>query len=182
PRSRRCQRSRLRPSPPRPDGCRSSRTASATRSIPARPSRTSSTREDSIRSSSWSSATASRSSARGTGRSNWPTGTASSWFERWPVDRRERLARARLYVVTGARPDLPAFLDAVLSAGADVVQLREKHAEGGDLLRWSEAFRAAAGRHGALFIVNDRPDVALASGADGVHLGQNDVSASVARR
>ena len=85
-------------------------------------------------------------------------------------------------MVTGARPDLPAFLDAVLSAGVDIVQLREKDAEGGDLLRWGEAFRSAADRHGALFVVNDRPDVALASGADGVHLGQNDVPASVARR
>ena len=54
--------------------------------------------------------------------------------------RRERLARARLYVVTGAREaegDLPEFLDAVLEAGADIVQLREKDAEAGDLLRWS---------------------------------------------
>ena len=98
------------------------------------------------------------------------------------MDRRERLSRARLYVVTGARPDLPAFLDAILTAGVDVVQLREKNAEAGDLLRWSEAFRAAADRHGALFVVNDRPDVALASGADGVHLGQDDLPAAVARR
>ena len=99
--------------------------------------------------------------------------------------RRERLARARLYVVTGARQaegDLPEFLDAVLGAGADIVQLREKEAEAGDLLRWSGVFRAAADRHGALFVVNDRPDVALAAGADGVHLGQNDLPATWARR
>lgn len=99
--------------------------------------------------------------------------------------RRERLARARLYVVTGAREqegDLEAFLSAVLEAGADIVQLRAKDAEAGDLLRWSKAFRAAADRYGALFVMNDRPDVAMAAGADGVHLGQNDLPAGVARR
>jgi thiamine-phosphate pyrophosphorylase len=101
-----------------------------------------------------------------------------------PSARRERLARARLYVVTGPRQDrgdLTEFLDAILEAGTEVVQLREKEAEAGDLLRWGETFRAAAERHGALFIVNDRPDVALALGADGVHLGQNDLPPSVAR-
>ena len=99
--------------------------------------------------------------------------------------RRERLARARLYVVTGAREeqgDLAAFLGAVLEAGADIVQLREKDAEAGDLLRWSKDFRAAADRFGALFVMNDRPDVAIAAGADGVHLGQNDLPPAVARR
>jgi thiamine-phosphate pyrophosphorylase len=94
------------------------------------------------------------------------------------------LARARLYVVTGAREehgDLAAFLSAVLEAGADIVQLRAKDAEAGDLLRWSKEFRAAADRFGALFVVNDRPDVAIAARADGVHLGQNDLPPAVAR-
>jgi thiamine-phosphate pyrophosphorylase len=63
----------------------------------------------------------------------------------------------------------------------DVVQLREKWAEAGDLLRWGETFREAAERYGALFIVNDRPDVAFALDADGVHLGQNDLAPRVAR-
>jgi thiamine-phosphate pyrophosphorylase len=98
-----------------------------------------------------------------------------------PSERPARLAAARLYVVTGARGDLAEFLDSVLGAGVDVIQLREKDAEAGDLLRWSETFRQAADRHGALFIVNDRPDVALATGADGVHLGQNDLPAGAAR-
>ena len=98
-----------------------------------------------------------------------------------PSERRERLASARLYVVTGARPDLGEFLDAILGAGVDVVQLREKEAEAGDLLRWGETFREAADRHGALFIVNDRPDVALALDADGVHLGQGDLPPRLAR-
>jgi thiamine-phosphate pyrophosphorylase len=98
-----------------------------------------------------------------------------------PSERRERLASARLYVVTGARPDLGEFLDAILGAGVDVVQLREKEAEAGDLLRWGETFREAADRHGALFIVNDRPDVAFALDADGVHLGQEDLPPRLAR-
>jgi thiamine-phosphate pyrophosphorylase len=99
--------------------------------------------------------------------------------------RRERLARARLYVVTGARQeqgDLVAFLTTVLGAGVDVVQLREKDAEAGDILRWSRDFRGAADRHGALFVINDRPDLAIAAGADGVHLGQNDLPPAWARR
>jgi thiamine-phosphate pyrophosphorylase len=100
------------------------------------------------------------------------------------MNRQERLAAARLYVVTGARADrgdLKAFLDAILETGVDIVQLREKDAEARDLLRWADVFREAAARHGALFIVNDRPDVALAAGADGVHLGQGDLPPRVAR-
>ena len=98
--------------------------------------------------------------------------------------RRERLARSRLYVVTGARADrgdLPTFLDAVLGSGADIVQLREKASEAADLLRWGEVFADAARRHGALFILNDRPDVAMALGADGVHVGQDDLAPSFVR-
>ena len=98
---------------------------------------------------------------------------------------RDRLRDARLYVVTGARDeqgDLSGFLDAILGAGVDIVQLREKAAEAGDLLRCGEVFRAAAHRHGALFAVNDRADVALALGADVVHVGQNDLSVAQVRR
>ncbi len=101
-----------------------------------------------------------------------------------PTERRARLSRSWLYVVTGARTgqgDLKEFLDAILGAGVDVVQLREKEAEAGDVLRWGESFREAAERHGALFTVNDRPDVALSLGADGVHVGQNDLPPAVAR-
>ncbi|HEY7283536.1 MAG TPA: thiamine phosphate synthase [Actinomycetota bacterium] len=101
-----------------------------------------------------------------------------------PSQRRRRLAAARLYVVTGARTergDLADFLDAILGAGVDIVQLREKEAEAGDVLRWGATFRGAADRHGALFTINDRPDVALALGADGVHVGQNDLPPAIAR-
>jgi thiamine-phosphate pyrophosphorylase len=99
-----------------------------------------------------------------------------------PSERRDRLDRARLYLVTtGQRKDLSGFLDAVLDAGVDAVQIREKDAEAGDVIHRAEAFREAAERHGALFIVNDRPDVALALDADGVHLGQNDLPVETAR-
>lgn len=102
-----------------------------------------------------------------------------------PDGRRKRLARARLYVVTGARReqgDLVSFLTTVLDAGADVIQLREKDAEAGDILRWSRDFRAAADRFGALFVINDRADLAVAAGADGVHVGQNDLPPAWARK
>ena len=102
-----------------------------------------------------------------------------------PRERRARLDAARLYVVTDARTDredLEEFLDAILGAGTDVVQLRAKEAEAGDLMEWGSEFREAANRHDALFIVNDRPGVALALEADGVHLGQNDLPAAIARR
>lgn len=96
-----------------------------------------------------------------------------------PSDRRDRLASARLYLVTGPRDT--EFLDAVLSAGVDVLQLRDKDAEPRDLIPPGELFREAAARHGALFIVNDRPDLALYLEADGVHLGQDDMDLDLAR-
>jgi thiamine-phosphate pyrophosphorylase len=102
-----------------------------------------------------------------------------------PSERRARLAASRLYVVSDARReqgDLPEFLEAILGAGVDIVQIREKEAEAGDVIRWGMVFKEAAEAHGALFIVNDRPDVALALDADGVHLGQDDLPVEVARR
>jgi len=98
---------------------------------------------------------------------------------------RRRLAAARLYLCTDARErqgDLPSFLDAVLGAGADIVQLRQKGLEAARELRFLEAFRAACDRHGALLAVNDRADVAFAAGADVLHLGQDDLPAAIARR
>ena len=100
-------------------------------------------------------------------------------------DLRARLADARLYLCTGARRsrgDLAGFLDAVLGAGVDIVQLREKGLEAGEELALLEVFAAACRRHGALLAVNDRADVALASGADVLHLGQDDLPVPVARR
>lgn len=98
--------------------------------------------------------------------------------------RRARLADARLYLCTGIRDggaDLARFLDVVLAAGVDVVQLRDKHAEAREQLHAARLFRAAADRHGALFVVNDRADLAAAADADGVHLGQEDLAPQHAR-
>jgi thiamine-phosphate pyrophosphorylase len=98
---------------------------------------------------------------------------------------RARLADARLYLCTDARRrqgDLPGFLDAVLGAGVDIVQLREKGLEAGEELALLEVFAQACRRHGRLLAVNDRADVALAAGADVLHLGQDDLPVPVARR
>jgi len=100
-------------------------------------------------------------------------------------DLRSRLADARLYLCTDsrrARGDLPRFLDAVLGAGVDIVQLREKGLEAGEELGLLEVFGDACRRHARLLAVNDRADVALAAGADVLHLGQDDLPVPVARR
>ncbi len=99
-----------------------------------------------------------------------------------PDERRAKLRDARLYLVTGDRPDLDAFLGSVLEAGVDIVQLREKQMDARSILALAVRFRAACDRHGALFILNDRADLALAAGADGVHLGQDDLPPALARR
>ncbi len=98
------------------------------------------------------------------------------------MGRTERLADARLYLCTPDRPDLPEFLDAVLAGGVDVVQLREKGVEAGRELDVLAIVAEVAGRHGALWAVNDRADVALASGSDVLHLGQDDLPVPQARR
>ena len=66
--------------------------------------------------------------------------------------------------------------------GADVVQLRMKHADGAEMLEQAVRIREVADEMCRFFIVNDRVDIAMASGADGVHLGQSDIPADVARR
>jgi thiamine-phosphate pyrophosphorylase len=102
-----------------------------------------------------------------------------------PAGLRARLAGARLYLCTGARRsqgDLPEFLDAVLGAGVDIVQLREKGLEAGAELGLLEVFADACQRHGRLLAVNDRADVAIAARSDVLHLGQDDLPVPVARR
>jgi thiamine-phosphate pyrophosphorylase len=102
-----------------------------------------------------------------------------------PARLRARLADARLYLCTGARRstgDLPQFLDAVLGAGVDIVQLREKGLEAREELDLLAVFADACRRHGRLLAVNDRADVALAAGSDVLHLGQDDLPVPVARR
>ncbi|HEX3041649.1 MAG TPA: thiamine phosphate synthase [Solirubrobacterales bacterium] len=97
--------------------------------------------------------------------------------------RRERLRTARLYFVCEARPqsDLEALLRAALTGGADIVQLREKELGRAEIERAAETFRRVADTFSALFIVNDDPDLARTCDADGVHVGQDDVSAEQAR-
>ena len=94
------------------------------------------------------------------------------------------LQEARLYLCTDSRRrtgDLEDFLDAVLAHGVDIVQLREKGLEAREEIALLEVFAAAAQRHGALWAVNDRADVAKAVGAPVLHLGQDDLPVVVAR-
>jgi thiamine-phosphate pyrophosphorylase len=96
------------------------------------------------------------------------------------MDRRSRLHAARLYLVTPAIA--PARLAAALDGGVDLVQLRIKDAvDDATLLREAAVVREACARTGALFLLNDRPDLVVAAGADGVHVGQDDVSIAEAR-
>ncbi|MFE4612286.1 thiamine phosphate synthase [Streptomyces niveus] len=94
------------------------------------------------------------------------------------------LSDARLYLCTDARKrqgDLPEFLDAVLTSGVDVVQLRDKGMEAAEELDHLQVLADACRRHGKLLAVNDRADVAHAIGADVLHLGQGDLPVSAAR-
>ena len=105
----------------------------------------------------------------------------------------KRLASARLYLCTDARRergDLAQFADAALAGGVDIIQLRDKGSAGEqqfgplearDELAACEVLADAAGRHGALFAVNDRADIARVAGADVLHLGQGDLPVDVAR-
>lgn len=103
------------------------------------------------------------------------------------------LAQARLYLCTDARRergDLAEFADAALAGGVDIIQLRDKGSPGEqrfgplealDELAACEILADAARRHGALFAVNDRADIARAAGADVLHLGQRDLPLDIAR-
>ena len=99
------------------------------------------------------------------------------------AERRARLGAARLYLVCGALSDgastggreLPDLLRSAVAGGVGIVQLREKRLDDGVLVSVADAARALCERLGALLIVNDRPSVALEAGADGVHVGQDDM-------
>jgi thiamine-phosphate pyrophosphorylase len=95
------------------------------------------------------------------------------------TERRERLRDTALYLICGAESD--EFLEAALRGGVDIVQLRIKQGADEAVLSAAGRFKQACERHGALFIVNDRPDLALAVDADGVHVGQDDASVADAR-
>ncbi len=94
--------------------------------------------------------------------------------------RRDRLSAAHLYLVCDELGD--DFLTAALRGGVDVVQLRMKHADDQTIRTAAVRFRALCAEHSALLIVNDRPDLAAAVDADGVHLGQDDVPTERARQ
>jgi thiamine-phosphate pyrophosphorylase len=98
-------------------------------------------------------------------------------------DRRARLAAARLYLVCDCMPeyDPDELLNAVISAGVDVVQLRDKQLEDGFLTEAASVMADICQARGALFILNDRPDIAALVRADGVHLGQDDMPPAHAR-
>lgn len=99
--------------------------------------------------------------------------------------RRERLRTARLYFVCDALPhgkDPEPLLKAALDGGADIIQLREKSGDMRMIERSAQTFRRLADNYGVPFIVNDDPEFAVSCRADGVHLGQDDISVEEARR
>src|SRR2546421_2892334 len=93
-----------------------------------------------------------------------------------------RLDGRRLYLCCPDRPDLPHFIEATIRGGVDVVQLREKALEARPLLARARLALEVCRAHGVPFVLNDRPDLALELGADGVHVGQDDAPPSLARR
>lgn len=99
--------------------------------------------------------------------------------------RRTLLDRSRLYFVCEAQPDgvdPGPLLEAAIAGGVDVIQMREKAPRcAEELIALSEPFAHAARERGALFFLNDRPDLVAACGADGVHVGQDDEPVAAAR-
>ena len=88
---------------------------------------------------------------------------------------------SRLYLITAARPDLAAFLEASVGGGVELVQIREKELSDGELLPRLEEAREITRRLGVPLVVNDRPDLAVLCEADFVHVGQDDLPVSAAR-
>jgi thiamine-phosphate pyrophosphorylase len=100
------------------------------------------------------------------------------------AERRARLAAAKLYLVCDAKPggrELPEVIRPAIAGGVEVVQLRDKQLGDEELVAVANAAHALCERLGALLIVNDRPLVARESGADGLHVGQDDTPVEQAR-
>jgi thiamine-phosphate pyrophosphorylase len=101
------------------------------------------------------------------------------------LNRAQRFRDVRLYVLLTEslcrRPWLETAAEALLG-GADCIQLREKEMNGGELLKRARSLVALCHQHHALCIINDRPDIAIFSGADGVHVGQTDLPAQEVRK
>jgi thiamine-phosphate pyrophosphorylase len=94
----------------------------------------------------------------------------------------DALGGRRLYLCTPDRDDLADFLAACIDGGVDLVQLRDKHLEARPLLARARVAAAVCTDRGVPFVLNDRPDLALEAGADGVHVGQDDAPPALARR
>ena len=92
------------------------------------------------------------------------------------------LSSRRLYLCTPMREDLAEFLAACISGGVDIVQLRDKHHDAVDLISAGREAAKVCADLGVPFLINDRPDLALEVGADGVHVGQDDAPVSLCRR
>ena len=88
----------------------------------------------------------------------------------------------RLYLITAARPDLGAFLEAAVAGGVDIVQLRDKRLPDAELIPVLHEARRVTHALGVPLVVNDRPDLAALVGADFAHVGQDDLPVDVARR
>ncbi len=93
-----------------------------------------------------------------------------------------RLSASRLYLCTPDRPDLGQFIEACIRGGVDMVQLRDKFLDARPLLRRARLAALVCRDMGVPFILNDRPDLALDVGADGVHVGQDDAPPALTRR
>jgi thiamine-phosphate pyrophosphorylase len=101
------------------------------------------------------------------------------------TERRARLAAARLYLVCDSKPggrELAGILRAAIAGGVDIMQLRDKQLSDEELTVVARAAGALCREHGVLLIVNDRPHIAVDAGADGVHVGQEDMPAEQVRR
>ena len=104
---------------------------------------------------------------------------AAASCQTWRVSVHQRLRSERLYLVCDERPD--EFLAAALRGGVGIVQLRMKDRPDEAVLAAARRFAERCAEHGALFILNDRPDLVQDAGADGVHVGQDDMAVAVAR-
>jgi thiamine-phosphate pyrophosphorylase len=102
--------------------------------------------------------------------------TTSTPGGRWNLDGR------RLYLCTPDRLDLEQFVDRCIQGGVDIVQLREKHLPDVRLMARALRVQQVCADHQVPFILNDRPDLAAAMGADGVHVGQDDLDPDETRR
>lgn len=98
------------------------------------------------------------------------------------VSAQKLLERARLYLCTPDRDDLEHFAISCVEGGVDIVQLRDKHLDARSLVARAESLKRALEGSGALVILNDRPDLTLEACLHGVHVGQDDAPASLARR